>query len=298
MKDQKSKHLGYNTLFVSSLFFILVLFKFYINISDASEIGKHNNNLNFSIAGATVISGYPIEGNLIIARTNPNYKLTLDNKHIDIDKDGIFVIGFHHDSNTKQILKIKRGENKFFETILIPDQRLYNIQSIQGLKKSMVTPPKEVINRIESDSRLVKKARNVWAPIGDFWLGIDWPLVGKITGAFGSQRILNGIPKTPHYGVDIAAPKGTLIKAPASGTITLAYNLYYSGFTVILNHGLGVNSTFLHLEKITVEVGDKIKRGELIGHVGNTGRSTGPHLDWRIDWKGHRLDAAMLAGPM
>ena len=162
----------------------------------------------------------------------------------------------------------------------------------------MVTPPKEVLDRIKADGKKVREARVIPAPAGDFWQGFDWPALGRISGVFGSQRILNGKPRAPHYGIDIAAPTGTPVLAPASGTITLAYDLYFSGLTVILNHGLGVNSTFLHLDDMAVKVGDVIERGELIGTLGSTGRSTGPHLDWRIDWQGRRLDAALIAGPM
>ena len=163
----------------------------------------------------------------------------------------------------------------------------------------MVTPPQEVIDRIKNDRKMVNEARNIrWIKMGDFVRGFDWPLEGPISGVYGSQRILNGIPKSPHFGIDISVPKGTPVLAPASGIVSLAENLYYSGYTVILNHGLKVNSTFLHLDEIKVEVGDKVNRGDLIGFSGNSGRSTGPHLDWRIDWNGRRLDAAMLAGPM
>ena len=162
----------------------------------------------------------------------------------------------------------------------------------------MVQPPKDRLERIQKEINVVKNVRQIVLPMGDFPLGFDWPIVGRISGLFGSQRILNGIPKSPHYGIDIAAPKGTLIKAPASGIVTLVDNLYYSGLTVILNHGLGVNSTFLHLKSSILEVGDEVDRGELIGTVGSSGRSTGAHLDWRIDWLGKRLDAELLAGPM
>ena len=156
-----------------------------------------------------------------------------------------------------------------------------------------------LIDRIKNDRKMVNEARNIrWIKIGDFVRGFDWPLEGPISGVYGSQRILNGIPKSPHFGIDISVPKRTPVLAPASGIISLADNLYYSGYTVILNHGLKVNSTFLHLDEIKVVVGDKVNRGDLIGFSGNSGRSTGPHLDWSIDWNGRRLDAAMLAGPM
>ena len=177
-------------------------------------------------------------------------------------------------------------------------KRKYKVQRIDSLKQTMVSPKKETIDKINLDREKVLNARSKKVSLGDFTSGFNWPLKGKITGVYGSQRILNGVPKSPHYGIDIAVPIGTPVYAPASGVISLADDLYYSGLTVILNHGLNVNSTFLHLSEIKVSIGDKVSRGQLIGFSGNTGRSTGPHLDWRIDWDGKRLDAEMLAGPI
>jgi len=288
-----------NFIFLFTLFLVLGWL-----ISEAGETKKVSNaninsDPNFKIAQAIVISGYPIQGNLIIAKTNPSNKVQLNDASIEIDESGVFVIGFDRDERKKSILTITNKNKKTFKTILKPIQREYNIQRIDGLKQSMVTPPQEVIDRIKNDRKMVNEARNIrWIKKGDFVRGFDWPLKGPISGVYGSQRILNGIPKSPHFGIDISVPKGTPVLAPAGGIISLADNLYYSGYTVILNHGLKVNSTFLHLDEIKVEVGDKVNRGDLIGFSGNSGRSTGPHLDWRIDWNGRRLDAAMLAGPM
>ena len=288
-----------NFIFLFTLFLVLGWL-----ISEAGETKKVSNaninsDPNFKIAQAIVISGYPIQGNLIIAKTNPSNKVQLNDASIEIDESGVFVIGFNRDERKKSILTITNKNKKTFKTILKPIQREYNIQRIDGLKQSMVTPPQEVIDRIKNDRKMVNEARNIrWIKKGDFVRGFDSPLKGPISGVYGSQRILNGIPKSPHFGIDISVPKGTPVLAPAGGIISLADNLYYSGYTVILNHGLKVNSTFLHLDEIKVEVGDKVNRGDLIGFSGNSGRSTGPHLDWRIDWNGRRLDAAMLAGPM
>jgi len=288
-----------NIIFLFTLFLVLGWLT-----SEAGETKKVSNaninsDPNFKIAQAIVISGYPIQGNLIIAKTNPSNKVQLNDASIEIDESGVFVIGFNRDERKKSILTITNKNKKTFKTILKPIQREYNIQRIDGLKQSMVTPPQEVIDRIKNDRKMVNEARNIrWIKKGDFVRGFDWPLKGPISGVYGSQRILNGIPKSPHFGIDISVPKGTPVLAPAGGIISLADNLYYSGYTVILNHGLKVNSTFLHLDEIKVEVGDKVNRGDLIGFSGNSGRSTGPHLDWRIDWNGRRLDAAMLAGPM
>tara|TARA_Y100000739_G_scaffold80023_1_gene67998 strand:- start:218 stop:1117 length:900 start_codon:yes stop_codon:yes gene_type:complete len=284
-----------------SVFFLLL--NFILALSSHAQTNVKQTNIsnfdkNFKILGAEVISGYPVEGNLIVARTNPSNKIKINNEFLEIDESGIFVFGFHRDEENPIKLVIINNENEQFKTSIKPIKRVYKIQRIDGLKKSMVTPPEDTISRIKSDRKKVNKARKVKLEMGDFIQGFDWPLKGLITGVYGSQRILNDIPKSPHFGIDISVPIGTSVKAPASGIITLTEDLYYSGYTVILNHGLNINSTFLHLSEINVNVGDRIGRGDLIGHSGDTGRSTGPHLDWRIDWNGKRLDAEMLAGPM
>ena len=284
-----------------SVFFLLL--NFILTLSSHAQTNVKQTNIsnfdkNFKISGAEVISGYPVEGNLIVARTNPSNKIKINNEFLEIDESGIFVFGFHRDEENPIKLVIINNENEQFKTFIKPIKREYKIQRIDGLKKSMVTPPEDTISRIKSDRKKVNRARKVKLEMGDFIQGFDWPLKGLITGVYGSQRILNDIPKSPHFGIDISVPIGTSVKAPASGIVTLTEDLYYSGYTVILNHGLNINSTFLHLSEINVNVGDRIGRGDLIGHSGDTGRSTGPHLDWRIDWNGKRLDAEMLAGPM
>ena len=286
-----------------SLSVIFLLLNFILALSSHAQTNVKQTNIsnfdkNFKILGAEVISGYPVEGNLIVARTNPSNKIKINNEFLEIDESGIFVFGFHRDEENPIKLVIINNENEQFKTSIKPIKRVYKIQRIDGLKKSMVTPPEDTISRIKSDRKKVNKARKVKLEMGDFIQGFDWPLKGLITGVYGSQRILNDIPKSPHFGIDISVPIGTSVKAPASGIVTLTEDLYYSGYTVILNHGLNINSTFLHLSEINVNVGDRIGRGDLIGHSGDTGRSTGPHLDWRIDWNGKRLDAEMLAGPM
>ena len=284
-----------------SVFFLLL--NFILALSSHAQTNVKQTNIsnfdkNFKILGAEVISGYPVEGNLIVARTNPSNKIKINNEFLEIDESGIFVFGFHRDEENPIKLVIINNENEQFKTSIKPIKRVYKIQRIDGLKKSMVTPPEDTISRIKSDRKKVNKARKVKLEMGDFIQGFDWPLKGLITGVYGSQRILNDIPKSPHFGIDISVPIGTSVKAPASGIVTLTEDLYYSGYTVILNHGLNINSTFLHLSEINVNLGDRIGRGDLIGLSGDTGRSTGPHLDWRIDWNGKRLDAEMLAGPM
>ena len=250
------------------------------------------------IDGAEILSGNAVEGGLIIARTNPSNQIMLDDDAIGIGENGVFVIGFHRDSDAPVTLRIIAPDGIVKTSLLSPRQRDYNIQRIDGLKSTMVTPPATVLARIKSDGDAVRTARRRKAPLGDFWRGFDWPALGRISGIYGSQRILNGQPRQPHYGIDIAAPTGTPVYAPASGLVTLVKDLYFSGWTVVIAHGLGVNSSFLHFDQVDVETGMKVERGGLIGKIGATGRATGPHLDWRIDWQGRRIDPGLLVGAM
>jgi murein DD-endopeptidase MepM/ murein hydrolase activator NlpD len=258
-------------------------------------VGTHAETV---INGAMLLRGGAIEGGLMIARTAPDNRVTLDDAAIPVAPDGLFIVGFHRDSDSPVTIGITKTDGTSQLTVLTPQQRSYQIQRIDGLQKNMVTPPEIVIARIKSDRAAVAAARQTFAAAGDFWRGIDWPVTGRISGVFGSQRILNGQPRQPHYGIDIAVPKGTPVRAPASGLVTLVKDLYFSGWTVIINHGLGLNSTFLHLDSTAISVGDVVQRGSIIGAVGSTGRSTGPHLDWRLDWQGRRIDASLAAGPM
>ena len=250
------------------------------------------------IDGAEILSGKAVEGGLIIARTDPANQIMLDDNAVEISENGVFVIGFHRDSDAPASLRIIAPDGDVKTSLLEPRQRDYNIQRIDGLKSTMITPPATVLARIKSDGDAVRAARQRQAPLGDFWRGFDWPALGRISGIYGSQRILNGQPRQPHYGIDIAAPTGTPVYAPASGLVTLIKDLYFSGWTVVIAHGLGVNSSFLHLDRVDVETGMMVERGGLIGTIGATGRATGPHLDWRIDWQGRRIDPGLLVGAM
>ena len=159
----------------------------------------------------------------------------------------------------------------------------------------MVTPPKSFWDRIKKENKVIKEVRSLDSNVDFIFQKFDWPTKGIISGVFGSQRILNGKPKRPHYGVDIAAPEGTDILAPTKAIVRMAEkDLYYTGGTVMLDHGHGVTSVYSHLSSINVKVGDKINKDQKIGEVGSTGRSTGPHLDWRINWFSERLDPALF----
>ena len=256
------------------------------------------------IAGAQILSGTITEGGLITAKVAPGTIISVDGTAVPVTSDGFFVIGFHRDHDTKAIITIRQTDGTTQQSLLMPTQRVYDIQRIDGLATKMVTPPASRTRRIQQDAAAVYEARTAMPPeldgngSPDFFTGFDWPIIGRISGDYGGQRILNGKARQPHFGIDIAAPLGAPVLAPADGVVTLVDDLYYSGWTVIMAHGLGVNSGFLHLDEAVVDVGTFVPRGTVIGHVGSSGRSTGPHLDWRIDWQGRRMDAGLAAGPI
>ncbi|WP_111978390.1 M23 family metallopeptidase [Algibacillus agarilyticus] len=206
---------------------------------------------------------------------------------------GQFVVGFGRDAKPEQTVVFELSDkSRFSYTVQIKPQQ-YDIQKIEGVAKKMVTPPASVSTRIAGDNQQIGRGRAVDSDLTGYTEHFIWPSYGRISGVYGSQRVFNGIKKRPHFGLDIAAPTGTEVVAPASGIIRVAHHdMYYSGGTIILDHGFGLSSTFIHLSKVSVVEGQKIAQGELIGEIGKSGRATGPHLDWRINWFKERLDPA------
>jgi len=241
-------------------------------------------------ASAIEFKGKFIQGHFIVGKTEPTSKVIIDDKNIKISKDGYFVFGLDRDRKYDVVINLKNSNTnkKIIKKVL---KRKYNIQRIDGLDEKKVTPPEEVYKRIKEENNRIGEARAINSDLDFFKDKFIMPVKGIISGVYGSQRILNGKPKWPHYGIDIAAKKGTKIKSSATGVVTMAEdNLYYTGGTVIMDHGHGISTIYSHLENVMVKVGDKIKQGDIIGTVGSTGRSTGPHLDFRINWFQTRLD--------
>lgn len=241
-----------------------------------------------------VLNGQFTQGSLFRGQLPPGSEIKLDGETLEQNAQGKFVFGFARDANLSHSLAWTLPDGASGKRDITLKKREYNIQRIDGLKPSMVTPPQETLDRIRRDSANVGKARAGVSDLDALFTGFIWPAEGPITGVYGSQRVLNGVPKTPHYGVDVGAPTGTPVVAPAAGVITLSDDLYYSGNTVILDHGMGVYSTFLHLDESDVKVGDVLEQGDPIGKIGATGRATGPHLDWRLNLGKMRLDPALL----
>ena len=235
--------------------------------------------------------GSAIQGGLMILKLAPQISARLDDKPLPQSPQNIISFGFHRDDEATVTLSLQQDNGSLTTHLYTPHMRSYQTQSISGLPGKYVSPPDEVLARIARDAEAVKRARALTSYQDAFaHEGFLWPANGTVTGVYGSQRILNGKPRAPHYGIDIAAPRGTPVIAPADGEITLADDLYYTGGTLIIDHGLGISSTMLHLDTLSVTVGDSVTAGERIGTVGSSGRSTGPHLDWRLNWYQKRLD--------
>jgi len=244
---------------------------------------------------ATNLKGKFIQGGFIIGETEPGSKVTIDKRKVKVTKEGFFVFGLGRDRKYDVVINIeKNGEKeKIVKKVL---KRKYNIQRIDGLDEKKVTPPEEVYERIKKENKLIGSARAVNSNLIFFKNKFALPIENSIiTGVYGSQRILNGKPKWPHYGLDFAAEEGTEIKAMLDGVVTLAEpDLYYTGGTLIFDHGHGISTLYMHMEKLFVKKGQKVKQGKIIGTVGSTGRATGAHLDVRLNWFDVRLDPAIV----
>ena len=234
------------------------------------------------------------QGSLIIGKTNPSNEIYVDQKKLKVSKEGYFVFGISRDRKKNIIISIGE-DNKASQVIKSVKSRKFKVQKIDGLPKRKVSPNDEDMKRIRKEGKLIAKAKNVNSDLSFFFKDFIRPVDGITTGVFGSQRVLNGKPRRPHYGIDIAAAKGTKIKNSNSGNVLLAANnLFFTGGTIIIEHGHGLISIYSHLDKIFVKKGDFVKKGELIATVGSTGRSTGPHLDFRLYCKNIPVDTYLI----
>jgi murein DD-endopeptidase MepM/ murein hydrolase activator NlpD len=245
------------------------------------------------------LQGTFAQGGLLFGRTEPGASVTLDGASVRVSPTGIFVIGFGRDHGHGSELELRFADGAKIARTLSISRRAYNIQKINGLPSAQVTPPKALLDRIRRENVLIGDARAHDSAETWFAGGFIWPALGPISGVYGSQRILNGKPRQPHFGVDVAGPVGTPIVAPAPGRVVLSEtDMFYTGGTIIIDHGHGLTSAFLHMSNVNVAVGDMVAVGQSIGEIGATGRVTGPHLDWRINWGKIRIDPQLLVPPM
>ena len=247
--------------------------------------------LIFNISHAVEFLGNFKQGSFILGKTDPNSEVYIDERKVRVSNDGYFAFGLDRDRRNNVLIKIiNNKETKLIEKKVF--KRKYKIQRIDGLPPKQVTPPPEVYERIKKDNILIGKARAVDSKLIFFKDKFIYPIDKYIiTGVYGSQRILNGKPRRPHYGIDFHAPEGTPVKSMMDGVVTLVENdMYFTGGTIIFDHGHGISTLYMHMKDINVKKGQKVKKGEIVGTLGQSGRATGPHLDIRLNWFEIKLD--------
>ncbi|HEX7968508.1 MAG TPA: M23 family metallopeptidase [Stellaceae bacterium] len=250
-------------------------------------------------AGTLSLEGAIEQGGLVRGKTDPGAEVTLDGRAVRVAPDGSFIFGFGRDAPSTAALDVAFADGSHEHRDLAVGVRHYDVQRIDGLPELQVTPDAATLERIKREGAVIARARAADSSLLFFEAPLAWPAQGPISGIYGSQRILNGEPRAPHMGVDIAAPRGSPIVAAAGGTVTLAErDLFYTGGTVIIDHGYGLATTYQHMDSVDVTVGQHIVAGQRIGTVGATGRVTGPHLHWSLNWYDVRLDPMLVAGPM
>jgi murein DD-endopeptidase MepM/ murein hydrolase activator NlpD len=261
-------------------------------VMDGSAVAKVGNE-NLTLAGRI------IEGGLVRGATEPGAKVTIAGRRLRVTDDGYFVFGLGRNAPAKVRLVVSPAIGPKIIRVLRVRQRKYRVQRITGLPEAKVTPPKSVMTRIKAESGMIRGARRRYTAATWYRERFVWPVRGAISGVYGSQRFLNGKPRQPHLGVDIAAATGVPVVAAATGVVSLARaDMYFTGNTVMIDHGQGVGTIYSHLSKLFVRPGQKVKRGTRIGLVGATGRVTGSHLHWGLSLYGSRLDPALLVGRM
>ena len=238
------------------------------------------------------------QGGMVIGHAPAGVVVFYDGRQLAQTTSGEFVLGFGRDEALQQSLELETSPGQRQTLPFTIAKREYNLQRIEGVPGRTVNPDAKHLQRIRNEAGQVKVARDSDTDIHGFLQSFQWPVHGPITGVFGSQRIYNGEPRRPHFGVDIAAPEGTEILAPADGVVSLAHkDMFFSGGTMVIDHGHGISTSYLHMSKLLVAAGDDVKQGQAVGLVGATGRATGPHLCWRLNWYQERLDPQLLVPP-
>ncbi|GGP66984.1 M23 family metallopeptidase [Shewanella saliphila] len=256
--------------------------------------------LGFSASAAAVTLQGKFEQGALVRGTVPAGSIVLLNDQaVKVTPTGAFAIGFDRDAAAEQVVKVTYPDGLTEIKPLKIAAKQYKIDRITGISKKIMKPDPVAQARAAKDAKQTRAARDIFSEQQAFMQSFIWPVTGRISGVYGSQRVYNDVPGNPHFGVDVARPTGTVVVAPADGVITLAEpDMFYSGGTVIIDHGYGVSSTFLHLSKLYLKVGDTVVQGDKVAEIGATGRVTGPHLDWRLNWFQMRLDPVSIVPPM
>ncbi len=252
-----------------------------------------------AIAATLSFEGHFVQGGLVIGRTAPGTHVEVDGRTVRVSPDGFFLMGFGRDAGEAVTVNATDPSGNTLIRRLDVAPRQFDIQRIDGLPPKKVTPDPELVKRIRAENARIHEARSHDTTAIFFSKPFVWPVRGRVSSVFGSQRILNGQPRAPHSGIDIAAPKGTPVVACAGGTISLVHpDMFLTGKTVVIDHGHGLNSVYIHMSEIDVEEGQRVEQGELVGRVGASGRATGPHLHWSLSLFQTRLDPALVVPEM
>jgi hypothetical protein len=261
--------------------------------------GSHHIGEGAAGVRATLLPQVAPQGAMVVGSTHPAARVTVAGHVVRVAADGTFVFGIGRDAASPLVVAMEQPGTGIVEHRIVVTPRDWPVERVVGVPPQTVNPPPEIAARIEREQALVSAARVRDDAREDFTQGFTWPVQGRISGRFGNQRVYvlpDGaeVPKAPHSGMDIAAPEGTPVLAPAGGIVTFTGDLYLTGNTVLLDHGHGISSNFLHLSRIDVAVGQRVEQGQVIGAVGSTGRATGPHLHWGMNWFDVRIDPLLV----
>ena len=244
------------------------------------------------------LRGTAAEGGLMLGKTAPGAAVMLDGAAVRVSPDGHFLLGFGRDAVGTKRLEVAHAGQRVAREIVVVD-RTFKIERINGLPGKKVTPDPKSLQRIAAEKAEINKARERSEAAAFYLSGFRWPATGRISGVYGSQRILNGKPRRPHYGTDIAAPTGTRIGAMAAGRVAFVHpGMFFNGKTVLIDHGLGLRSVYIHLSETSVKTGDTVDAGQDIGAIGATGRATGPHLHFGLTLDAIPIDPELVLGEM
>lgn len=242
------------------------------------------------------LDGPLIQGGLVVGHTRPGARVAVDGRTVRVAADGLFLVGLGRDAE-RVTVTVAAPDGATATRVLEVARRTWDVQRIDGLPERQVTPGPEELARIQADGAAIAAARVRDSALTDFRAGFIAPAEGRISGVFGSQRILNGQPRNPHNGLDIAAPEGTPVVAAAAGVVALARDdMFFTGLTVIVDHGHGLSSIYAHMSEIAVEEGQHVEAGAPIGRIGASGRVTGAHLHWGVSLFSTHLDPGLLVG--
>lgn len=244
-----------------------------------------------SLKAELSLEGVAEQGGVMVGRTLPGAQVVLDGEAVRVDEQGRFLIGFGRDAEETAVLRVTLPGGESVTRRLAVASRDWPVQRIDGLPRRQVTPPRELIERIRRDAAMIAEARRIDTEAPLFLEGLMRPSDGPVSSPFGVQRILNGEPRAPHSGTDYAAPEGSPVLAAGHGVVSLVHeDMFFTGKTVMIDHGHRLASVYAHLSRIDVEEGQRVEKGETIGAIGATGRATGAHLHFGVSWGQTRLD--------